>query len=312
MAPKGTDSGHRRADFGHRLSRRVLVEGTLRNLCLAASVLSIGTTFGIIYVLFDESIRFFRWIPPQEFFFGKVWTPLFEPARFGILPLLSGTFQVALGAGLFALPVGLLSAIYLSEFASARTRGVLKPVLEVLAGVPTVVYGYFGLLFVTPLLRSLFPGVQVFNAASGSIVVGIMILPLVSSLCEDALYAVPRALREGAYAVGSTKFEVTMKVVVPAALSGIMSAFILAISRAVGETMAVMIAAGNTPKLTLNFAESIQTMTAYIVQVSLGDTPAGSPVYRTIFAVGMSLFVITLVMNLIAQALVRRYRRVYA
>lgn len=302
----------RRADFGRRLSRRILVEGTLKNLCLAASVLSIATTFGIICVLFDESIRFFRWISPTEFFFGTVWTPLFEPARFGVLPLLSGTFQIALGAGLFALPVGLLSAIYLSEFASARTRGLLKPVLEVLAGVPTVVYGYFGLLFVTPVLRALFPDVQVFNAASGSIVVGIMILPLVSSLCEDALYAVPRALREGAYAVGSTKLEVTMKVVVPAALSGIMSAFILAISRAVGETMAVTIAAGNTPKLTLNFAESIQTMTAYIVQVSLGDTPAGSPVYRTIFAVGMSLFMITLVMNLIAQALVKRYRRVYS
>ncbi|MCW5941584.1 MAG: phosphate ABC transporter permease subunit PstC [Fimbriimonadaceae bacterium] len=300
------------ADFRKRFSWRALNEGTLQNLCLVASLLSIATTFGIIYVLFDESVRFFRWISPREFFLGTVWTPLFEPARFGILPLLSGTFQIALGAGLFALPVGLLSAIYLSEFASARTRGILKPILEVLAGVPTVVYGYFGLLFVTPLLRRFFPDVQVFNAASGSIVVGIMILPLVSSLCEDALYAVPRALREGAYAVGSTKLEVTMKVVVPAALSGIMSAFILAISRAVGETMAVTIAAGNTPKLTLNFAESIQTMTAYIVQVSLGDTPAGSPVYRTIFAVGMSLFVITLLMNLVAQALVRRYRSVYS
>jgi phosphate transport system permease protein len=190
-------------------------------------------------------------------------------------------------------------------------RNLLKPSLELLAGIPTVVYGYFGVFVVTPLLRSVFPGVEVFNAASGAIVVGIMILPLVSSLCEDALSAVPRQLREGAYALGATKLEVSAKIVVPAALSGISAAYILAISRAVGETMAVTLASGATPKLTLNPAESIQTMTAYIVQVSLGDTPAGSVAYQTIFAVGIALFLITLGMNLLANRLVRRYRNVY-
>ena len=228
-----------------------------------------------------------------------------------MLPLLCGTFLIAVGAGLFALPVGLLSAIYLSEYATPRVRGIVKPVLEVLAGVPTVVYGYFGVFFVTPLLRRFFPTIDVFNAASGAIVVGIMILPLVSSLCEDALSAVPRSLREGGYGLGSTKMEVSTKIVLPAALSGIMASFILALSRAIGETMAVTLAAGATPKLTLNPSESIQTMTAYIVQVSLGDTPVGSLGYQTIFAVGMTLFVITLAMNLCAARLVKRFRNVY-
>lgn len=236
---------------------------------------------------------------------------MFTPARYGVLPLVCGTMLITVGAAIFALPVGLLAAIYLSEYATANVRRVLKPALELLAGVPTVVYGYFGIAFVTPLLRSLFPKVEVFNAASGAIVVGIMILPLVSSLCEDALRAVPKALREGGYGLGSTRLEVTTKIVVPGALSGIVAAFLLAISRAIGETMAVALAAGSTPKLTVNPGESIQTMTAYIVQVSQGDTPAGSIGYQTIFAVGLCLFAMTLGMNVLARRIVTRYRAVY-
>jgi len=252
-------------------------------------------------------------VSPWTFYTGTEWAPLFSPARFGVLPLLCGTFLIAIGAGLFALPVGLLSAIYLSEYATPKVRNVLKPTLELLAGIPTVVYGYFGLTFVTPILQRIFGqnNVQVFNAASAAIVVGIMILPLVSSLCEDALSAVPRALREGGYGLGATKMEVTTRIVVPAALSGIMASFILALSRAVGETMAVKLAAGDTPKLTLNPGESVQTMTAYIVSVSQGDTPVGSIGYQTIFAVGITLFAITLLMNLLAARLVKRFRQVY-
>lgn len=281
-------------------------------LCFLAASVSILTTAGIIWVLFSETFGFFRHVSPVAFLTGTSWSPLLQPQSFGILPLLCGTFLIALGSGLFALPLGLLAAIYLSEYASPRVRGILKPALEVLAGIPTVVYGYFGVTLVTPALRAVFGenNIQVFNAASGAIVVGIMILPLVTSLCEDAISAVPRSLREGAYALGSTKLEVIVKVVVPAALSGIASAYILAISRAVGETMAVTLAAGQTPKMTLNFGESIQTMTAYIVQVSLGDTPSGTVVYQTIFAVGATLFLITFALNILANKLVRRYRTV--
>ena len=214
--------------------------------------------------------------------------------------------------GLIAIPLGTLVGLYLSEYASLRVRAVVKPALEILAGIPTVVYGYFGVFFVTPLLRVFFPSVEVFNAASGAIVVGIMILPLVSSLCEDALSAVPRSLREGAYALGATKFEVSWRTVFPAALSGIMASFVLALSRAIGETMAVTLAAGMSPKLTFNPAQSIQTMTAYIVQISRGDTPAGTVEYQTIFAVGVTLFAFTMAMNILAIRLVKRFRQVYS
>lgn len=304
-APAGSGSRGRFALFK---SRR---EAAIRWLCFLCAALSVATTAGIIFVLSEESFQFFQKVSPWAFFTGIDWAPLFQPPRFGVLPLLCGTFLIAVGAGLFALPIGLLSAIFLAEYASPRVRNLLKPALEILAGIPTVVYGYFGLFFVTPLLQKVFPSVQVFNAASGAIVVGIMILPLVSSLCEDALSAVPRSLREGAYGLGSTKMEVSLKVVVPAALSGIMASFILALSRAVGETMAVTLAAGATPKVTLNPAESIQTMTSYIVQVSLGDVPVGTTGYQTIFAVGMTLFVITLLMNILAARLVKRFRNVY-
>jgi phosphate transport system permease protein len=280
-------------------------------LYLCAS-LSVVTTLGIVLVLLVETIGFLREVSVVEFLSGTEWTPLFRPQRFGILPLACGTLWIAVGSGVFAVPIGLASAIYLSEYASPHLRGVIKPVLEVLAGIPSVVYGYFAVVLLSPLIRRIFPGADVFNAVSGSVAVGIMILPTVASLGEDVLRAVPRSLREAAYALGSTRFDVTVRVVVPAALSGIVASILLAISRAIGETMAVTLAAGATPNLTLNPLESIQTMTAYIVQVSLGDTPAGTIEYRTIFAVGMSLFLMTLLMNILSQWVLARFRQAYA
>ncbi len=292
-------------------SLRILFENSIWGVSFLCALVSIATTLGILFVLSREAYEFFNRVSPLVFFSSTRWAPLFNPPDYGILPLVCGTALIAVGAGLFALPLGLLSAIFMSEYASPRLRSTLKPLLEILAGIPTVVYGYFGLFFITPILRKVFPSVEVFNAASGAIVVGIMILPLVSSLCEDALTAVPRSLREGAYGLGATKMEVSLKIVTPAALSGIVASFILAISRAVGETMAVTLAAGATPKLTLNPAESIQTMTAYIVQISKGDTPAGTPEYYSIYAVGVTLFLATLFMNIMAHRLVKRFRNVY-
>ena len=293
-----------RADYDRR-------EAIIRAVLLLFSIVSIFTTLGIIAVLLQETILFFQEVSIIEFFTDTVWTPLFASKRFGVLPLVNGTLLVAAGAMFIALPLGLLAAIYLSEYASDRARKVLKPLLEILAGVPTVVYGYFALTFVTPILQSIWPETQTFNALSASIVMGFMILPLVASLSEDAMSAVPQSLRQAAYALGATRLEVTLRTVVPAALSGISAAFILAVSRAIGETMIVAIAAGQQPKLTLNPLQSIETMTAYIVQVSLGDTPQQSIAYKTIFAVGMLLFVMTLIMNLISHWLTRRYREVY-
>lgn len=275
------------------------------------SMVSILTTVGIVIVLLSQAMSFFASVSPIAFLTGTKWTPLFDPKHFGVLPLLAGSLLISLGAAAVALPLGLMSAIYLSEYAHERTRRIVKPMLEILAGIPTVVYGYFALTFVTPLLRQIWPQTEVFNALSASIVMGIMIIPMVSSLSEDALSAVPRALREGAYALGATKFEVAWRTVVPAALSGIIASFILAISRAIGETMIVTIAAGATPKLTLNPLESVQTMTAYIAQVSMGETPQGTIEYKTIFAVGLTLFFITLMMNIISNAVLRKYREVY-
>ncbi len=295
-----------------RARRRLRLQEKLIGWTLfACGAISILTTVGIVIVLVRESVGFFAEIPIVEFLTGTRWAPQYRPQSFGILPLLNGTLIIALGSSLIALPLGLASAIYLSEYAAPRTRRVIKPILEILAGIPTVVYGYFGIMFVTPILRAIFPDTGIFNAASAAIVVGIMILPMVSSLSEDALSAVPRALREAAYGIGATKYEVSTRVVVPAALSGVVASFILAISRAIGETMAVTLAAGATPRMTLNLLESIQTMTAYIVQVSLGDTPQGSIEYQTIFAVGLVLFLITLAMNFLSQRITRRYRLVY-
>ena len=298
------------AELGHRARRR-WGERAIAGLLFLCGAISILTTAGIVIVLFTESAGFFRKVPIGEFLTGTRWSPLFADQHFGILPLLNGTFLIAVGAMAIALPVGLTSAIYLSEYATPKLRGAVKPILEVLAGIPTVVYGYFALTFITPVIRTVFPSTGIFNAASGAIVVGIMIIPMVASLSEDALNAVPQSLREAAYGLGATKFEVSTRVVVPAALSGIVASFILAISRAVGETMAVTLAAGATPKMTLNFLESVQTMTAYIVQISLGETPHGTLEYQTIFAVGLVLFFITLGMNILSQRITRRFREVY-
>lgn len=287
-------------------------ERAIGGALFVAGAVSILTTLGIVAVLVWESAGFFRRVPIGEFLTGTRWTPLFEPQHFGILPLVVGSVLVAVIAAVIAIPLGLGAAIYLSEYASTRVRRALKPILEVLAGIPTVVYGYFALTFVTPLLQRIVPGLEVFNALSAGIVVGIMVLPLIASLSEDAMTAVPRSLRQGAYALGATRFEVSARVVTPAALSGIVASFILAMSRAIGETMAVVLAAGMTPVLTLDPRESIQTLTAYIVQVSLGDTPFGSIAYQSIFAVGLVLFAITLVMNIFGRWFLKRYREVYA
>jgi phosphate transport system permease protein len=302
-------SQRRPGDAG--LGRRHFKERLVGIVLTTFSMVSIFTTLGIVAVLLYEAFGFFQQVNPIAFLTGTKWTPLFQPQNFGVLPLLSGSILIAFGAAAVALPVGLLSAIYLSEYARPRTRAIIKPVLEILAGVPTVVYGYFALTFVTPMLRVIWPETEIFNALSASIVMGIMIVPMVSSLSEDALSAVPRALREGGYALGATKYEVATRTVVPAALSGIIASFILAISRAIGETMIVTIAAGATPKLTLNPLESVQTMTAYIAQVSLGEVPHGTLEYKTIFAVGLALFFITLLMNIISNAVLRKYREVY-
>lgn len=290
---------------------RSLKERAIRSGLLACAVASTLVTLGVVVVLLSESVSFFRQVSIIDFLTDTRWEPMFQEKRFGVLPLLAGSFIVAGGAAVIALPAGLLAAIFLSEYARDRTRKILKPVLEILAGIPTVVYGYFALTFVTPLLRGVFPETDIFNAASASIVVGIMIIPTVSSLSEDALRAVPRSLREGAYGLGATRMEVATRVAVPAALSGIVASFILAISRAIGETMAVTIAAGNLPNLTMNPLESIQTMTAYMVQVSRGDTPQGTIVYQTLFAVGTTLFLITLAMNVLSQWVMRRFREEY-
>ena len=287
-------------------------EQVIQGLLFACAALSVVTTFAIIYVLLEESVAFFGDVSFVDYATGTHWSALIEPRSFGVLPLVWGTILVAGIAGIVALPVGLGAAIYLSEYAQERVRSVLKPTLEILAGVPTIVYGYFAVNWVTPQLqRVLGDEVNFFNAVSAGIVVGIMVIPMVSSLSEDAMHAVPQSLREGAYGLGGTKFDVATRVVVPAALSGIVASFILALSRAIGETMAVVLAAGSTPNLGLNPLESFQTMTAFIVQVALGDAAAGTIEYRALFAVGMTLFVMTLVMNVFSQFLLARFRDVY-
>jgi phosphate transport system permease protein len=295
-----------------RLRSRAIVERLIEwtlFLCAAASILVTG---GIIFVLLFETLAFLREVSITEFLFGTVWTPLFSEKRFGVLPLVSGTLLASSIAMLVALPAGLLTAVYLSEYAASGLRRVVRPVLEVLAGVPTVVYGYFALQFVTPMLQGFIPGLAGFNALGPGIVMGIMILPLVSSLSEDALHSVPNGLREGAYALGATRMQAALRVVVPAAFSGISAAAILAVSRAIGETMIVAIAAGQQPRLTFDPRVPVETMTAYIVQVSLGDTPAGTIEYRTIFAVGMLLFVSTFLLNMASIWLRNRFREEYA
>lgn len=288
-----------------------LREMLIEKLLFCFSLISVFTTVGIILVLSFETFEFFKEVPLLKFLTDTQWTPLFINKHFGILPLLCGTFLTTLIAVGVAIPIGLVSAVYLSEYTSLRVRNIVKPIMEILAAVPTVVYGYFALLFVTPFLKQIIPSLSGFNALSSGIVMGIMIIPLVSSLSEDAMRAVPMGLREGAYAVGSSRLQVSLRIVLPAALSGITAAFILAVSRAIGETMIVAIAAGQQPRLTLNPLVPIETITAYIVQVSLGDTPYGTLEYRTIFACGMSLFILTFILNIVSFKLKRRFQEVY-
>ncbi len=289
-------------------SRRRWGETLIHVLLLLLSLIPIITTFGIIFALFSETFAFFQEVSIAQFFTGLRWSPFLVPKEFGIIPLVAGTLLVTAGAIFIAVPIGLGSAVFLSEYASDRTRRVIKALIEILAGIPTVVYGYLALLFITPIIQKIFPGANVFNALSASIAVGIMIVPMVASLSEDAMSSVPFSLREAAYALGANKFEVTTKIVVPTAASGIVASFVLALSRAIGETMIVTLAAGATPKLTLNPLESIQTITAYIVQVSLGETPWGSLAYKTIFAAGAVLFTLTMIMNLFAARITRGRR----
>lgn len=287
------------------------IEKSIPGLLFAITTISALTTLGIIYTLLTETIEFFKTIPISDFFTGTVLKPLSQNPEFGILPLITGTFFSSLIAMAVAAPIGLMTAIYLSEYASDRARKVLKPILEILAGVPTIVYGFFALTFVTPVLRDWIPGLEATNILSPGIVMGIMIIPMIASLSEDAMSSVPNSLREGALALGSTQFEVTRRVVIPAAFSGIVASFVLGISRAIGETMIVTIASGSSKNFTFDITQSMQTMTAYIVEVTGGDAPAGSTIYYSLYAVAMTLFVFTLLMNILARYISRKFREAY-
>jgi len=289
---------------------RGIKEKIIALVLLGCALVSVLTTLGIILTLFEVTIEFFQEVSFAQFFLDTRWTPLFADQHFGIWPLINGTLLVSAIAMLVAVPLGLAAAAYLSEYVSHRLASILRPALELLAGVPTVVYGYFALTYVTPLLRNFIP-LDVFNALSAGLVMGIMIIPTVGSISLDSLRAVPSSLREAAYGLGATKMEVTTQVVFPAALSGIAASIILGISRAVGETMIVVIAAGQQPRLTLNPAEQVAAMTAYIAQVAAGDTPRGTIGYKTLFAVGSTLFLITLLLNIISYLIAQRFREVY-
>mgnify|MGYP001801641761 FL=1 len=291
------------------LNRRI--ELAVKLIFGLVALVSVASTIGIIATLIFETFEFFREVSIINFLTDSKWTPLFSSAQFGIFVLVSATVMLSGIAISVALPLGLLSAICLSEYASPKVRSILKPLLEILAGIPSVVFGYFALLLVTPFLQSIIPELEGFNALSAGVVLGISITPLVASLSEDAISAVPQSLRDGAYALGATKRETIISVVLPAALSGIVSSVILAVSRAIGETMIVTLAAGQNPRLGLNPFVPVMAMTAFIVQASLGDTPAGSLAYRTIYAVGMSLFVLTLILNIFSFWFVRRFREKY-
>ena len=292
--------------------RRRIGERLIRGALLACGALSIAVTLGILASLATETIEFFRAVSPIEYLTGTRWAPTFTPSDFGVLPLVSATLLITAIAAAVAFPLGLGAAIYLSEYATRRVRRMIKPALEILAGIPTVVFGYFALTFVTPeVLQPLIPGTRIFNALSAGLVVGIMIIPLVASISEDAMRAVPWGLREAAYGMGATRRTVATRVVLPAALSGVAAAFTLALSRAIGETMIVTVAAGLNPNISVDPREGMATMTAYIVQVSLGDTPFGSIEYKTIYALGTTLFVMTLALNVLSYRFVKRFRERY-
>lgn len=288
-----------------------LKEKIIEKSLLIIAGLTVAVTLLIVGLLFEETFQFFKEVSIVEFFTGTKWTPTLVPQHFGVLPLITGTLMIAMGSSLIALPIGLGSAIYLSEYAHPSVRKVVKPLLEILAGVPSIVYGFFALTTITPFLQKILPNTEVFNAASASIAVGIMTIPMVASLSEDAMMAVPDAIRKGAYALGATKFEVSTKVIIPATISSIAAAFVLAISRAIGETMIVAIAAGQNPVMTLNPLQSIQTMTGFMVNLSLGDIQQGTIEFKTIFAVGAVLFTMTLLMNIFSRYVVKKFKEVY-
>jgi phosphate transport system permease protein len=290
---------------------RHLKEQLIEAVLFAAAASSVFVTLGIVYILVSESIPFFEHVTFTEFITGSEWTPLFADPKYGILPLLCGTFLTTVIALILAIPLGTIIATYLSEYAHPRAREVLKPILELLAAVPTVVYGYFALLFVTPLLQKMMPNLPGFNVLAAGLVIGVMIIPYVSSLTEDAMRAVPAYLREASYAVGASRMQTSFRIVIPAAFSGISSAYILGISRALGETMVVAIAAGMQPNLTLNPTEPAATITAFIVQVSLGDLPHGSVGYQSIYVAGLTLLLLTLTFNMIGFVLRKKFREVY-
>lgn len=314
MAPVTPASPVTAAGVSLRRSRPRHGEALIRGLLLLAALLSIATTVGILIAIVFPTVDFFRQISLWEFLTGTEWSPLFEPASYGVLPLISGTLIITIIAMVVAVPLGVGAAIYLSEYAAPRTRTALKPLLEVLAGVPTVVYGFFALKGITPLLQKYWPlgdGPDIFNALVAGFVMGIMIIPTIASLSEDAMAAVPRSLRDGAYALGSSKMLVATRVVVPAAISGIVAAFVLGLSRAIGETMIVVLAAGLQPNLSWNPLEGMQTMTAFVAAAGSGDVPVGTVDYNTIFAVASLLFLFTFLLNLVSIRLVRRFREVY-
>ena len=291
-------------------------EKVIKGLLLTCAVISIATTIAIVVSLLIPSISFFQEVGVFEFLFGTEWSPIIQPASFGVLPIVVGTLSVTFWGLLFAVPVGLAAAIWLSEYASPRWRRTIKPTLEVLAGIPTVALGFFAFTFITPLLQDVWPGFlgdepNIFNALAAGLAIGLLIVPIIASISEDAMSAVPGGLREGAYALGASRMRVATRVVFPAALSGIVASIVLGVSRAVGETMVVLMAAGSTPNFSFNPVESIQAMTAFIGVVATGDIPSGTIKYDTIFAVGLLLFFMTLMMNLISIRLVRKYREVY-
>ena len=292
-------------------SLKKLFEKIIPAILFLFAVVTVLTTLAILYTLITEAVHFFQRVSFTEFFTSTNLKPLSQNPSFGILPLLSGTLLSTVIAMIVAGPIGLMAAIYLSEYASDRIRRWLKPMLEVLAGIPTIVYGFFAFTFVTPLLRSIWPEIEATNILSPGIVMGIMIIPMVASLSEDAMTSVPKSMREGAYALGATRLETAMKVVIPAAISGIVASFVLAISRAIGETMIVTIASGSTKNFSLDITESMQTMTAYIVEVSSGDAAAGTTIYYSIYAVALTLFAMTFLMNLLARKIARRFREEY-
>lgn len=309
-SPSSAAAGNISDRLRKRASRNVK-ERVIEFLLFGAALLSVFTTVAIVYILVKESWVFFQHVPLTDFLFDTQWTPLFDDAHFGIMVLLSGTITSSAVALVVAIPLGTIIAIYLSEFASFKVREVAKPFLELLGGVPTIVYGYFALVFLTPLLQKIYPELPGFNLLSAGLIMGVMIIPYVASLSEDAMKAVPMSLREGSYAMGATRLQTALRVVMPAATSGIASAYILGISRAVGETMILAVAAGMQPNLTFNPTEPGATITSFIVQVALGDLPHGSIGYQTIFAAGLSLLLMTLAFNLLGYWLRKRFREVY-